>query len=70
MAKVKEKDKQKPQHPAHSWGFLAEDPWMQIGSDDEETRQVLRRYWLRNGGDDALFDRLIPPAGGTRSRNY
>jgi len=50
-------------HPTHSWGLLAKDPWMEIGPPmDEETRQVLRRYWLRNGGDEALFERLVPPA--------
>jgi len=53
--------KSKPLHPAHGWGKLAENPWLQIGSDSAAHRAVLRRYWLRNGGDDALFDRLIPP---------
>lgn len=54
--------RQKPIYPAHSWGLLAKDPWMEIGPPMTNTRrEVLRRYWLRNGGEETLFDRLVPP---------
>ena len=54
-------DAQKHMHPGHVWGKMAKTPWMTIGSDSEVHRQVLRRYWLRNGGEGDAFDRLIPP---------
>ena len=50
----------KPMYPGHSWGKLAADPWLRIGSDSEECRAVLRRYWVRNGGTEE-FERLVPP---------
>jgi hypothetical protein len=50
----------KVMYPGHQWGLLAKDPWLPIGSDSESSRLVLRRYWLRNGGEDEAFDRLFP----------
>ena len=60
--------RREPQHPTHSWGFLAKDPLMRIGPKTEAYREVLRRYWRRNGGDDELFERLIPPVGAEKKR--
>ena len=57
-----DKQPQKAIWPTHGWGALARDPWMKIGSDSETHRQVLRRYWVRNGGDGEIFDELVPPA--------
>ena len=52
----------KPLYPAHGWGKLAENPWLQIGPRSEAYREVLRRIWRRQGGGgEALFDLLIPP---------
>ena len=51
----------KARYPSHDWGALARDPWMKIESESEEQRQVLRRYWVRNGGDGEFYDRLVPP---------
>ena len=57
-----------PAYPAHDWGKLAEDPWLPIGSDSEEHRQVLRRIWLRNGGAADVFEQLSPPVKADKRR--
>lgn len=51
----------KTQHPRHGWGKLADDPWREIGATGPEYREVLRRIWLRQGGSEEMFERLVPP---------
>lgn len=48
-------------YPTHGWGALAADPWMPVGADGPEYREILRRIWLRQGGTDEVFEVLMPP---------
>lgn len=49
----------KPMHPTHDWGSLASDPWRRVGATGRGYRDVLRRIWLRQGGTDETFERLM-----------
>jgi hypothetical protein len=46
-------------HPAHGWGRLAENPWLDIAPLDAEQREVMRRIWWRQGGSDEMFEFLM-----------
>jgi hypothetical protein len=59
---AKGEDAEMTLHPGHGWGVLARNPWLEIVPDIEAGRQVLRRYWVRNGGVEVDFDRLFPPS--------
>ena len=48
-------------YPDHSWGDVAADPWMEIGGTTEVSHDVLRRFWVRNGGLAEDFERLAQP---------
>lgn len=50
-------------YPSHDWGQMAADPFMTVGREDAEMREVLKRMWTRSGGDVALFDLLLPLDG-------
>ncbi len=52
--------KAKTRYPTHGWGALAQNPWLEIGPNSEEHREVLRRIWRRQGGDEASFDLILP----------
>ena len=57
-------DRAKQAHyPTHDWGRMAFDPFMTVGREDTEMREVLKRIWTRSGGDIALFDELLPLDG-------
>ena len=42
---------------------MASDPFMTVGREDMEMREVLKHIWTRSGSDIALFDLLIPLDG-------
>lgn len=50
-------------YPTHDWGRMASDPFMTVGREDTEARDMLKRMWTRSGGDPVDFDALIPLDG-------
>jgi hypothetical protein len=46
-------------YPGHDWGALANDPWRDIVPPSAAWRDAVRRAWLRAGGSEAEYERII-----------